>query len=159
MIHDEYRWYRMDKTNATCTLCGCTGAHYCTGKKQSHGMDFESENKHLDEDKAWDEFISWQFKRSENVAYSYQEFKDYAKIGLLIEYLKSRCLETKTELVVNDLCVEALELKVKSLKPVDEVDELAEVLRIESASYRDYQGADYWPRIARKAIEIIKGKA
>lgn len=183
-----------------CRECGFYGCQ--CNKQQSHGMDykdevrkldkhhvqcvcnscmiermdikskFDSENKHLDEDNAWGEFLEWQREHTQNVAFDYHEFKDYAKIGLLMTYIaakevKEKYSVVKTFLDWKDINVEYLEGLVRAIKPVDEVEELAIEL-FESASRADESPAIWiwndcdkriWRASARKAIEIIKGKA
>lgn len=130
----------------------------------SHGLDYADEVKKIDENKSWKEFLLWaNFITPSTRAVTdndYYGLKEYEKIGLLIEFLKSRNWNQSASFDMNWLTVDWLEKQVKSLKPKEdsEIEKLAEELRIESNSYRDYQGKDYWPRIAKKAIEIIRGE-
>ena len=129
----------------------CHSAH--VNRNKSHGMDFEDEvskkdqlerledrcpyccglwikckgkcnaAKSVDEDKAWNEFGDWaheQFDFSD-----WNRVADFIRIGLLIEYLKTKAnLKDPDEIIhLSNINVEYLEKEVKSLKPVDEVED------------------------------------
>lgn len=157
--------------NESCPECGgkVSGCKW----DKSHGMDFDSENKHLDEDKkaneltcedvgcecvsdkAWGEFEKWCAEANGD---NYHFGNNFEQIGLLIEYLKTKAnLKDPDEIIhFSNINVEYLEKEVKSLKPVDEVEEIKELLFEEG-------GISIWSEVkmrdlARKAIEIIKGK-
>ena len=124
----------------------------------------------MNENKSWNEFIAYshdyvEFSNYERLAY-------YIKIGLLIEYLKSKGFFLNNYIVGQSGCglsVVALEGAVKSLKPKeeDEVEKLTEELYKENYGIRTIP--DYYDKyaegdkarfnkLARKAIEILRKK-
>lgn len=159
---------REKEMNESCPECGgkVSGCKW----DKSNGIDLQTKTNHLDnyldKNKSWNEFLEWanELGETESKYFTYINCADYEKIGLLIEYLKSVGLRHEKEIVLSDLEVEKLESKVKSLKPKedDEVEELANELYLSgggSGKLTTPGGIEYWETIARKAIEIIKGKA
>lgn len=162
---------REKEMNESCPECGgkVSGCKW----DKSNGIDLQTKTNHLDnyldKNKSWNEFIDYANSQlADHLGRShpdmYYESKEFNKIGLLIEYLKSVGLRHEKEIVLSDLEVEKLESKVKSLKPKedDEVEELANELYLSgggSGKLTTPGGIEYWETIARKAIEIIKGKA
>lgn len=154
--------------NESCPECGgkVSGCKW----DKSNGIDLQTKTNHLDnyldKNKSWNEFIDYANSQlADHLGRShpdmYYESKEFNKIGLLIEYLKSKEYNAYFP-VVRDLNIAWLELEVKSLKPVDEVEELANELYLSgggSGKLTTPGGIEYWETIARKAIEIIKGKA
>lgn len=125
---------------------------------QSHGMDFESEVKHLDEDKAWGEFKQWVKDRHSGYG-NYEDMSEYNKISWIIAYLKINGYEKK-QIIFANLNVEFLESVVKSLKPVKPVDEDTQLRAwILKAIYdADIPPTDKIPLLAEKLLKIIKDK-
>lgn len=124
-----------------CPSCGqrmpVTQNHFCAGK-QSHGMDYQSELRagsthrvgdieKMNENKSWKEFIEFVYEQfdSEPDNLLYGELKNYDKIGLLLQYLTDK-KQYSNMIHISNLNVDYLEGIVKSLKPVDEVEALAE---------------------------------
>lgn len=161
-----------------CPSCGqrmpVTQNHFCAGK-QSHGMDYQSELRagsthrvgdieKMNENKSWEEFVVYANSALKDYLGRshpdmYYESKEFNKIGLLIEYLKSKDFHNKdVKFCIKEFTLENLESEVKSLKPKedDEVEEIKELLFEEG-------GISIWSEVkmrdlARKAIEILRKK-
>lgn len=165
-MKEEMKWNPMDRINETCNLCGCHGAHYCTGKPSPNTIytngtkPLQTETNHLDnyldKNKSWNEFIEWVKIQTRDD--NWNGYRDFVKIGLLIEYLKSVGLRHEKEIVLSDLEVEKLEAKVKSLKQVNEVGKLAILLQEHVGTQSNSESTrEYMLRIAKEAIEFING--
>ncbi len=161
-----------------CESCGWdiafpkdTTIRYGVGSKQLMGCYPITESKERPvEDKSWNEFIDYANSQlADHLGRShpdmYYESKEFNKIGLLIVYLKSKDFHNKdVKFCIKEFTLENLESEVKSLKPKedDEVEELANELYLSgggSGKLTTPGGIEYWETIARKAIEIVKGKA
>lgn len=139
---------------------------YCReeeGKHIGHSPKPQSENK------SWNEFLEWADEEwpYANVLHKfvYDRLLDYEKIGLLIEFLKSKDTDKVLdvyrkpdkgfEVHIKDLfTVENLELWVRELKPKED----DEIEKIEQELSYMWSNGYSWKDIAKKAMEIIKGK-
>lgn len=134
--------------------------------KLEHEKGCQYHTEKVEENKSWNEFLEWanELGETESKYFTYINCADYEKIGLLIEYLKSKDYFRNRKFETIDgssmFSVSVLEHTVKSLRPKedDEVEKLAEALRFTSIHDRRYGEKDYWKNIAKKAIEIIRGE-
>jgi len=145
---------REKEMNESCPECGgkVSGCKW----DKSNGIDLQTKTNHLDnyldKNKSWNEFIEWVKIQTRDD--NWNGYRDFVKIGLLIEYLKSKYFHNKdVKFCIEEFTVENLESEVKSLKP-KEVQEIHIVEKVISDMWRH---GDSWKDIAKKAIEIIKG--
>lgn len=156
--------------NESCPECGgkVSGCKW----DKSNGIDLQTKTNHLDnyldKNKSWNEFLEWakDFTKEGNDFFNYYSYENFGKIGLLIEYLKSKGFFETNYIVGQSGCglsAVALEGAVKSLKPKED----GEIVRLANELYKagggngkldTPGGIEYWSDIAKRAIEIIKGK-
>lgn len=130
-----------------------------------HPIDDRTWPNKTEENKSWNEFMEWADEEwpYANVLHKfvYDRLLDYEKIGLLIEFLKTLDGWNDGEgFFVKELTLDYLEGIVKNFKPKedDEIEKLAIKLRQVCTAYSYEPLKDQWEAIAKKAIEIIKGK-
>lgn len=123
-----------------------------------HPIDDRTWPNKTEENKSWNEFEKWIM---DNHCETYKAFHRFAKVGLILEYLKTLDGWNDGEgFFVKELTLDYLEGIVKNFKPKedDEIEKLAIKLRQVCTAYSYEPLKDQWEAIAKKAIEIIKGK-
>lgn len=147
---------REKEMNESCPECGgkVSGCKW----DKSNGIDLQTKTNHLDnyldKNKSWNEFIEWanELGETESKYFTYINCADYEKVGLLIQYLKSKGYVDKAEYSAyssgvmfwdfrGTLALDRLEKLVKELKPKED-DEVERVTKLE--------------RLAKELLEVLR---